>query len=111
MNISSKSKPFLATFLLALIVGSILIKPIHVVLIHHDITGIQNVGSTELLISNSHHHDCMICDFEFCTFIQQNQFQSQDVQLFFTRELSQKTSSCQVNKESHHFLLRAPPVF
>lgn len=95
---------------LLVFLGSLTIKPIHVLLDHHKLGVEMNTRSNEKTITN-HHPDCAICDFEFYTFIQQNQEKLQDSNQIFAKEPAPKLTSCIPNQASHHFLLRAPPVF
>ena len=67
MNIFSKKHPIsfkreLTIFLLSLMWGAILIKPIHFLWVHHDVIVVHN---EETKISSPVEQDCPICDFEF----------------------------------------------
>jgi hypothetical protein len=98
-------------FLLTVLLGSILVKPIHILLVHHDLTERIEVTSHEISISNSHQQDCAICDFEFCTFIPQSQISIPQMTVIVRNEQTPPTVDCFVNTSTHLFQLRAPPTF
>jgi hypothetical protein len=105
-----KSHILLALLLTAVLTGSILIKPVHILLTHHDRSGIMPVTPGQKTLSILHHHDCAICDFEFCSFIPQKQVIVPQVTVISIIELASRTVACFTNTSSHNFQLRAPPV-
>jgi hypothetical protein len=111
MNISSNHKihTLVALFLFAVLFGSIIIKPVHILLVHHQLTEIANPN--EIRLSSPQHHDCKICDFEFCSFIPQKQVIVPQVNIIYANELASRAVACFVSASSRHFQLRAPPVF
>jgi hypothetical protein len=58
----------LAILLLSLMSGAILIKPMHLLWVHHDIVVMHDVGTK---ISFPVEQDCPICDFEFFLYTSQ----------------------------------------
>jgi hypothetical protein len=104
-----KAHALLALLLSAVLFGSMLVKPMHILLVHHDVTETLKVYSDLKVISNSH-HDCSICDFEFCSFIGQQQVDVPKVDAIFAKEITPVTIACRVNQAPHYFQLRAPPV-
>lgn len=105
-----KAPALLALFLSAVLFGSILVKPLHVLLVSHDIAEVVDVPSDLGLLSSPHHHDCSICQFEFCSFIPQVQVNVPPMAVTFAKELAPETTDCLSNRTSLHFQLRAPPV-
>ncbi|MDD4969425.1 MAG: hypothetical protein PHT07_08350 [Paludibacter sp.] len=99
-----------ALFLSAMLVGSILIKPVHVLFVHHDRTEILHDHASHKAVSTLHNDDCAICDFEFCSFIPQKQVIVPQVNVFSFKELAFRTVACFVANSSNDFQLRAPPV-
>ena len=109
--LSHKVHVLLALLLTAVLFGSIIVKPLHILLVHHDLAEIINPHSNEITLSNPHHHYCAICDFEFCSFIPQKQVIVPQVNIIYANELALRTVACFVSGSSRHFQLRAPPVF
>jgi len=99
-----------ALFLTAVLVGSLLVKPAHILLVHHDLTERTTVHPDQKVITNTHHHECAICDFEFCSFIPQKQVIIPQVNILYVNELASRVVACFVSTASHRFQLRAPPV-
>jgi len=104
-----KAHALLALLLSAVLFGSILVKPLHILLLHHDVTETLKVHADLGVVSNSH-RDCSICDFEFCSFIPQSQAAVPAADAIFAKEISPATIACRINQAPHHFQLRAPPV-
>lgn len=100
----------LALLLSVVLVGSILIKPLHILLVHHSRFETVNIYSNQDLISVSYHHDCTICDFEFCNFIPQKQVVIPQVNIVFAIQLPTHVRFCFINEIAHQFQLRAPPA-
>ena len=101
----------IALLLTAVLFGSILVKPVHILMFHHEHSGLIHSLSSQKTISTHHYNDCAICDFEFCTFIPQKQVIVPQVNIITTNELAFRMVACFVCYSSHNFLLRAPPVF
>ncbi len=109
LTIKHKAHALLALLLSAVLFGSILAKPVHILLVHHDVAETLKVHSDFGVLSNSH-RDCSICDFEFCSFIPQGQVAVPKVNIIFAKEIAPATIDCRINQTPHHFQLRAPPV-
>jgi len=108
---SKHTGKLLAALLLSVVlIGSILIKPAHILFVHHEGTEIAHTQSTLKVISNFHTHDCVICDFEFCSFIPQKQVIVPQVNIIYLNEPAIRTVACFVCTSSHIFQLRAPPT-
>lgn len=111
INISKpKVHAFLALFLTAVFFSTFLVKPVHVLFVHHNLTEKVPIQPDKATISNPTDNDCPICDFEFCFFLSTNQFEIQKVHAVFTEQQTLQTIDCLINKASQHFQLRAPPV-
>jgi hypothetical protein len=99
----------LALLLLAVFVGSMLVKPTHILLLHHESPTILYAHSQQQTISAEHHENCAICDFEFCSFILQKQQSLPTVSLLAYKEQILRTVAGVTSLASHQFQLRAPP--
>jgi len=110
ITIKHKVRTIYAVLLTAVLVGSIFVKPVHVLLVHHDLAETAHSFSNQKMISNLHHHECAICDFEFCSFIPQNQVIVPQINIIPTNELESRMVACCVRNSSRGFQLRAPPV-
>lgn len=111
INISKhKVHAFLALFLTTVFFSTLLVKPVHILFVHHNLT--QNTANRpgETILSNLTDYDCPVCDFEFCSFISENQPNNQKTPDLFAELQIPKIIDCVVNQASHHFLLRAPPA-
>jgi len=105
-----KAHALAALFFAAVLLGSIFIKPVHILLVSHDIAEAVNVQSDLGIVSNPHHHDCSICQFEFCSFIPQTPVNIPPMAVAFAKEVTPETTGSLSNLTSLHFQLRAPPV-
>jgi hypothetical protein len=105
-----KRQTFFALLLLVVFTGSILIKPVHIVLVHHDLARRAVLHTNRIVLSVPSHHDCTICDFEFCSFIPQKQVIVPQVNIISTNEPVFRMVACFVCNSTHNFQLRAPPV-
>ena len=105
-----KRQIYFALLLLVVFTGSILIKPIHILLVHHDLTEMTAIQTDKAEVSTPSHHDCAICDFEFCSFVSQHQVDLPKVSEIYAKELTPQVIDFISNQTSHHFQLRAPPV-
>ncbi|MDP4239159.1 MAG: hypothetical protein Q8904_06775 [Bacteroidota bacterium] len=109
--LKNKGRALSALLLSAVLVGTLLIKPVHILLVHHEMTQTNGGHSGWTAITQPLHHDCPICDFEFCSFISQTHAAVPKAAITFAKELAPQTIDCLVNRSSHHFQLRAPPVY
>jgi len=107
---TQKYKLFFALLLTFLLTGSMVIKPVHILLVHHELANDTNIDPVHKTLSTLHNQDCAICDFEFCSFIPQKQVIVPQVNIIYTHELASRMVACFVCISSHNFLLRAPPV-
>jgi hypothetical protein len=107
---SHKIRLTYALLLTTVLIGSLLVKPLHILLVHHDLAETVHAYSNQKIISNLHHHECAICDFEFCSFIPQKQVIVPQVNIIPTNELVYRMVACFVCNSSHNFQLRAPPA-
>jgi len=100
-----------ALLLLVVFVGSLFIKPVHVLLAHHDLSdGICTTDHCQA-VTTDHCTDCPICEFEFCTFIPQTQTGILQITVIVQNEQTRPTVDGLVSISTHLFQLRAPPVF
>ena len=99
-----------ALLLLAVFMSSLLIKPLHSLLAHHEHETNICTDKHELGLTTNHSNDCTICDFEFCTFIYQKQIGIPHAIVIVRNEKSLKTIACLANIFTHLFQLRAPPA-
>jgi len=99
-----------ALLLLVVFVSSLLIKPVHILLAHHDLS--EGVCTNEIgqTITIDHYNDCPICEFEFCTFIPQKQIAVPQVIVIVSKEQTLRTVACFANNSIQLFHLRAPPA-
>jgi hypothetical protein len=105
-----KATSTLALLLLAVFVISVAFKPIHVLLsTHHSTENVCKHLDSES-ITDQHQDSCPVCEFEFCLFIPQNQFNLPQLVANLEGKLTARIFSCLVHQSSHHFQLRAPPV-
>ena len=100
----------IALFLTAVLSGSILIKPAHILFVHHEQSEIIHACFPQKVILTVYNHDCLICDFVFCSFIPQEQVAVPQVNIVFFNKLVTRTVACTICKCSHNFQLRAPPL-
>ena len=105
-----KATSTLALLLMAVFVISVAFKPVHVLLSNHHST--ENVCKhlDSESITDQHQDSCPVCDFEFCLFIPQNQFNLPQLVANLEGKLTARIFSCLVHQSSHHFQLRAPPA-
>ena len=99
-----------ALLLLAVFTSSLLIKPAHSLLAHHDHSSECCTNEHELGLTTFHSNDCPICDFEFCTFIPHKQIGIPQAIMIVRFEKSLPTIACLASISSHLFQLRAPPT-
>ena len=111
MSLSLKHKvhAFVALLFSAVLLGSLLVKPVHILFVSHDRAETLKVQSDFGVITNTH-HDCSVCNFEFCSFIPQASVHVPKADISFAREITPRTINGIIKQTSHHFLLRGPPV-
>lgn len=97
-----------AIILSVVLSGSILIKPIHIILVHHDLTEIICAHSEHKTVFIPFLSKCSICDFEFCSFITQKHNLVSQVNVI--HELVFPIVPNFLLIESNHNQLRAPPL-
>ena len=97
-----------AIILSVVLSGSILIKPVHILLVHHDLTEIICAHSGQKTVSIPFHIKCSICDFEFCSLITQKQNIVPQVKVI--HELVIPIISHFLLIDSNLIQLRAPPL-
>src|ERR1035437_826033 len=105
-----KAPSTLALLLMAVFVISVTFKPIHVLMSSHHSTENVCKHSNSDSITHQHQDSCPVCDFEFCLFIPQNQFNLPQLVANLEEKLTSRIFSCLIQQSSHHFQLRAPPI-
>lgn len=111
-NISkNKTHALLALFLSAVFFSTFLVKPAHILFFHHDLTERVPIQSDQTTLLNPSDTNCPICNFEFCFFLSTNQPDIQKAPAIFAKQQTPQTFDCLAKQASHHFQLRAPPVF
>ena len=108
-TLKNKVRAFIALFFVAVLLGSLLVKPVHILLVDHDLTEVMQTSATSGVLSTPQ-HDCTICSFEFCFFIPQSQIKIPKVDVAFVQKITPPTTERITNKNSHHFRLRGPPT-
>ncbi|MDD4990625.1 MAG: hypothetical protein PHR83_00200 [Paludibacter sp.] len=99
-----------ALLLLAVFMSSLLSKPVHNLLSRHTISeGIITIPG-EYDVTTDHYKGCPICDFEFCTFIPQEQINIPQTAEIFYKVQSSKAIDAPVYQSVRLFSLRAPPT-
>jgi len=107
---NNKVHAFFALFFLTVLMSTILIKPFHIFVEHHQLPDIKLANTDHTLLSNSGNTDCPICDFEFCSFISADKVVIQKNPESFVDNIISQTTDCLIQQSSHNFLLRAPPA-
>ncbi|MDR3652131.1 MAG: hypothetical protein P4L34_04085 [Paludibacter sp.] len=110
-TLNHKGHVLLALLFTAVFFVSMLVKPMHILFVHHDLSEITILHSNKPIVSNSYENDCPICDFDFCFFVSNTQINIPKAGEIYAIELTPQVVDCIVNHTSHHFQLRAPPVF
>lgn len=100
----------IALFLSAVLTCSILIKPVHILFVHHDHSELNHACFPQKVLSTIHDTDCSICNFEFCSFIPQKQVALPQVNIFSLKEPATRTDAYFYCNYPLSFQLRAPPV-
>lgn len=99
-----------ALLLLAVFIGSLIAKPAHSLLVHHDAQEVICANQHNPALTSDHFKDCPLCDFEFCTFIPQKQINVPQIIEYIAKQQVVKSVSCLANTSTHLFQLRAPPT-
>lgn len=100
----------IALLLLAVFAGTLLIKPVHGLLSHHKLSEGICINVNEVAFTTDHYDDCPVCEFEFCTFIPQQQINVPNVSTLIFEKLTFETTTCLADNSVHLFQLRAPPA-
>ena len=108
-TLKNNIRSFLALFFVTVLLGSLLVKPVHILMVDHGEAEALQISSEAGVVSLPQ-HDCTICSFEFCFFVPQSQVQIPKADVAFIQEITQPTTDRIVNQDSHHFRLRGPPV-
>jgi len=98
-----------ALLLLAVFTSSLLIKPTHILLVHHALAENTCANEHGQTVTTDHYKDCPICDFEFCTFIPQQEASVPQALCTFFKQQTAHTVTCLIRQSTHLFQLRAPP--
>jgi len=106
----NKTHVFLALFLSVVFFSTFLVKPVHILFFHHDLTERAAIQIDQTTISNPSNTNCPICDFEFCLFIADKPISIEKIPEIFARQKTPQTIDCLASQVSQHFQLRAPPV-
>jgi len=104
-----KINALVALLFSAVLLGSLLVKPLHILLVSHDRAETLKVHIESGAVSTPQ-HDCTICNFEFCFFIPQAQVYVPKADVTFAVEITPRTIERIIPQTSHHFLLRGPPT-
>lgn len=107
--LKNKIRAFIALFFVTVLLGSLLVKPVHILLVDHDWTEALHISSASFGVVSTPQHDCTICSFEFCFFIPQSQVQIPRADVVFIQRITPPTTDRISNQNSHHFRLRGPP--
>ncbi|MBB3187108.1 hypothetical protein [Microbacter margulisiae] len=97
----------LAIFLLSLMCGALLIKPVHIFFIHHNVVVMHD---TETKISSPVEKDCPICDFEFFLYTSHTEHPLPQAALLPHQKERAVITSKAFNSFAGALSLRAPPV-
>jgi hypothetical protein len=109
-TVNNRIHTALGWFLLVLFFGALVIKPVHILVAHHNLPDIAIGNGHHNVLSNRTHQECAICDFEFYNFIPQDQVQLPQVTIFLSNELAAKTVACFASQSVRLSQLRAPPA-
>jgi hypothetical protein len=97
-------------FFVMLLGVSYVMKPLHMLITHHDLSFQSHVQVKKQLVSKPNHHDCSICSFEFCSYIKQESNYLPEVNQNFIQELIVGIPVEITYYKPTLLLLRAPPV-
>ena len=103
-------KSTIAMFLTSLLFFSYVVKPVHVLIVHHNLSSRLEVPPGKAEISTPNHHDCSICNFEFCSFVDQEVTKVPTVVFAISQELGSLVPMAIQYYSAPFFSLRAPPV-
>ena len=102
-------RTLIASFLLMLATGTLMVKSVHCVLVPHDYQGIALVNG-QTTISTDKTDSCPICSFDFFPVILHSLKVLPDVTPFAYAQHLFSRSEAPVQQISYLYLLRAPPV-
>ncbi|MBP1639179.1 MAG: hypothetical protein H6Q17_762 [Bacteroidetes bacterium] len=102
-------RTLIASFLLMLATGTLMVKSVHCVLIPHDYLGISVVEG-QVVISTGQTDSCLICSFDFFPVILHSLKVLPDVMPFVYTERLFCLAEAPIKQVAYLFLLRAPPV-
>lgn len=108
LSLKHKVHALVALLFSVVLLGSLLVKPVHILLVSHDRAETLKVQSDFGVVSVLG-HDCSICNFEFCSFIPQSQVHVPKADVAFAQEITPRTIDRIIKQTSHHFQLRGPP--
>lgn len=108
-KIKFKTNPFFALLLLVVFLFALVYKPVHILTNSHHSDICDNCVQPHQQSINTHHNTCPVCEFEFCTFIPQDQIFIPRAIVILERKLTARTLSCLTQQASQHYQLRAPP--
>lgn len=97
-------------FLTSLLFFSYVVKPVHVLVVHHNWASQIHVASDHDELSTPNRHDCSICQFEFCSYIPQDFTEIPFVAFTFSQELISAVPDGILYYSAYTFSLRGPPV-
>jgi hypothetical protein len=100
----------LALLFLAMFTFTLVSKPLHTLLVHHNVSESYCTFQHEKSVTANHFQECFICEFEFCTYISQGQVNVPQTNVIVCEAATPQLVSCIIQRSSHHFQLRAPPV-
>jgi len=100
----------LALLLLGVFAGALLGKPVHSLLAHHQHSERVCATSYGYAVIADHYKDCLVCEFEFCTFVPQKRISIPQQTLIVCKEQPQQVIACLAGNSTHLFQLRAPPA-
>jgi hypothetical protein len=103
-------KSAIALLLTSLLFFSYVVKPVHVLIVHHDLASRLEVPSENAELSIPNHHDCSICNFEFCSFIDHEKPKIPSVVFTLSQELGTSVPAAVQYYSARFFSLRAPPA-
>lgn len=101
-------RTLIASFLLILSTGTMMVKSVHCVLIPHDLNTTVMDGRT--VVAQNQADNCLICSFDFYPVILHSLKVLPDVTRFAYSERIYCLVDALVRQATHLFLLRAPPT-
>jgi hypothetical protein len=99
-----------ALLLLTVFLFAWLVKPMHILIEHHNFEQVTPFHSDNDLLVPDRHFDCQICEFEFCTFLSTDRTTLPVADFRLTQIDSDKATHQPLQVLSYRKLLRAPPT-